>query len=332
MKATIVHASVDPDRISETARAVEAELVPGFLAHDGSRHAYWMAHRPSGRLLVLTVWDTRADLDAAASAEGARRAIVGERTGVRILGIHTMDVVGAHEEQIDRAPSVRWVRATWVRGLGPDQQGQLPALYREAVPDQLRTRGFCASYWLADTTVGAAFGLSFWEGPSEISDSIRSSHRRRRRFESVLGCTVEGVQEYEALGVASVVGADRAVPTWAAAAHGRRPTGAATPLEQLGTSLGRPPGALLAVSGERTDQVVVVLDGQVAVVDPSGLCRLAPGVHFGGARILERRTHAHTVMATTQVRLGVISRSEFADLAQSTPDVASELVEHDVDR
>ncbi|MFN7150160.1 MAG: cyclic nucleotide-binding domain-containing protein [Microthrixaceae bacterium] len=327
MRATLVHASVDPERIPETARAVEAELVPGFLGHPGSRHSYWMAHRRSGRLLVLTVWDTQDHMDAAAASEAARRAIVGERCGVRIMGAHTMEVVGAHEEPIDRAPNVRWVRTTWVSGLGLLQRGGLPALYREAVPDQLRTRGFCASYWLVDSAVGAALGLSFWEGPTEIRDSARSGAHRRRRFEAVLGCTVEGVREYEAIGVASVVTdgpspalSDRPVPTTGAAA-----------LERIGTPLDRPPGALLAVSGEQTDQVVVVLDGQVALIDRADLCRLAPGEHFGGRRILDRRTHAHTVMATSAVRLGVISRSEFTDLADSTPAVARELVEHDAD-
>jgi heme-degrading monooxygenase HmoA len=326
MRATLVHASVDPDRIPETARAVEADLVPGFLAHAGSRHAYWMAHRRSGRLLVLTVWDTQDHLDAATAAEAARRAIVGERCGVRIMGVHTMEVVGAHEEPIDRAPAVRWVRVTWVRGLGRHQQGELPALYREAVPDQLRTRGFCASYWLADTTVGAAVGLSFWEGPTEIRDSTRSSARRRHRLEAVLGCTVEGVREYEAIGVASVV-ADRP----GSAPDRRRGAPGLAVLERLGTPLDRPPGALLAVSGEQTDQVVVVLGGQVAVIDRAEVARLASGQHFGGRRILDRRAHAHTVMATSDVRLGVISRSEFADLADSTPAVASELVERDAD-
>jgi hypothetical protein len=327
MRATLVHASIDPERIPETARAVETELVPGFLAHPGSRHAYWMAHRRSGRLLVLTVWDSLAHLDAATAEEAERRAVVGDRCGVRIMGVHTMEVVGAHEEPIDRAPEVRWVRATWVRGLGRHQQGELPALYREAVPDQLRTRGFCASYWLADTTVGAALGLSFWEGPTEIRDSTRSGARRRRRLEAVLGCTVEGVCEYEAIGVASVVAGD---PTSTVTDHRRR-TSATARLARVGTALERPPGALLAVSGEQTDQVVVVLDGQVALIDRAGLCTLAPGEHFGGRRILGRRAHAHTAMATTGVQLGVISRSEFADLADSTPEVVSELVEHDAD-
>jgi hypothetical protein len=327
MRATLVHASIDPQRIPETARAVESELVPGFLSHAGARHSYWMAHRRSGRLLVLTVWDSQDHLDAATGAEAERRAVVGERCGVRIMGVHTMEVVGAHEESIDRAPKVRWVRATWVRDLGRHQQGELPALYREAVPDQLRTRGFCASYWLADPTVGAALGLSFWEGPVERRDSTRSSIRRRRRFEAVLGCTVEGIGEYEAIGVASVV----AEGPGSAVVDRRRRASGTDALEHIGTALERPPGALLAVSGEQTDQVVVVLDGHVALIDRSDLCTLAPGEHFGGRRILDRRSHAHTVMATTGVHLGVISRSEFADLVDSTPEVASELIEHDAD-
>ncbi len=212
------------------------------------------------------------------------------------------------------APSAPWTSSA-PRGVDrprterPGLSGPTIRATAGVVPrGEVRTRGF-ASYWLADTTVGAAFGLSFWEGPSEISDSIRSSHRRRRRFESVLGCTVEGVQEYEAAGRGirgrCGPGCPNGVQRPASWVPRRRCHSTSSAPRSAG-----PRGALPAVSGERTDQVVVVLDGQVAVVDPSGLCRLAPGVHFGGARILERRTHAHTVMATTQVRLGVISRSE----------------------
>lgn len=324
MKATLVHAAIDPDRIAETARAVEDELAPGFLRHTGSRHAYWMAHRASGQLLVLTVWDNRADLEASSVAEAARRDRVAARAGVRILGVRTMDVIGALEDCIDQAPRVRWVRTTWVGGLGPVQRDELPALFREAVPDQLRTGGFCASYWLADPAAGAAVGLSFWEGPTEIRESERTSRPRRRRFEEVLGCTVDGVTEYEAIGVGSVI-AGRPFRSDAAATCG------ATQLRELGTLITRPPGTLLAVSGESTEQVVVILEGRAALVGRSGLGRLDPGTHFGGHRILARRTHAHTVMATTPVKIGVISRPEFADLAASTPEVARVLVDLDAD-
>ncbi len=55
-------------------------------------------------------------------------------------------------------------------------------------------------------------------------------------------------------------------------------------------------------------------------------------MHFGGHRILDRRGHAHTVMATTPVRVGVISRPEFADLAHDRrPDWLASLVVYDAD-
>lgn len=325
MKAALVHAEMDPSRVAEAARMVERDLVPGFLGHVGARHGYWMVHRPTGNLLILTLWESAEHMGAAASASAARNEVVGTALGVDGSAVYALDVAGAHEERLDQVPRVRWVRATWVEDLHAGQRGELPALFREAVPDQVRLRGFCASYWLVNPVLGSAVGFTFWEGAPDIRDSDDAARRRRRRIEAVLGCRVTGVAELEALGVASLVEQDPAD------FGGVRPLVARTHLSALGTPLSRPPGTLLAVSGEPTDQVVVVADGSVAIVDGADLKPLGAGAHFGGSRIVERRTHEHAVVATTEVEVGVLSRGDFIDLRDSDPDTADELVTGDAD-
>jgi hypothetical protein len=330
VKATLVHAVVEPGRVRDAARAVEEELIPAFLGRPGARHGYWMVHRDSGRLWILNVWDDRDGVEGSWIREGALRAAVAARLGVRVLAVHLLDVAAAHEEPIDRAPTVRWVRATWVSGLRSDRSGELPALFGEVVPDQARTGGFCASYWLVDARSGAGLGLSFWEGPADVRRSRGGSHRRRERLELVLGCRVDGVHELEALGVAAT---GDPPPTAPRPASGPVPGPVA--VEGIGTGLGtpldRPPGTLLAVPGERTDQLVIVEEGSAAIVRAGEVGPLPPGAHVGARRIQQRRSHDHAVMTTSPVRLRVLSRTEFATLGRDRPDVVRHLLDEDAE-
>ncbi len=325
MKAALVHAEIAPRRLPEAVRMVERDLVPGFLGHVGARHGYWMVHRPSGNLLVLTLWESSEHMEVAAADNAARNETAGAVLGISESAVYSLDVAGAHEERLDQAPSVRWVRATWVEGLHTGQHGELPALFREAVPDQMRIRGFCASYWLVNPSLGSAVGFTFWQEAVHVRDSADAARRRRRRIEAVLGCRVSGVAELEAIGVASLVEPVRHD-------HGAaRPLVTRSHLASLGTPITRPPGTLLAVSGTPTDQVVVVADGAAAIVAGDDLQPLVAGSHFGGARITGRRAHEHAVIATTEVEVGVISPGEFTDLKQSDPDAVNELVTGDAD-
>jgi hypothetical protein len=328
MRASLVHTSIDPDRISEAARLAELELVPAFLTKPGARHGYWMGQRSTGRLIVLTLWDDDAHMQAAWNLEHARLEASAKRVGARIGAPRAFDVAGAYEEAIGDAPRVRWVRMTQVSGCRSERRAEIPALFWEVVPTQVRTSGFCASYWLLDPVFNAALGFSFWEEPAQIRDSESSSARRRRRIEAVLGCTVEAVEEFEALCVASTV-----APTPPSTPGRRRADQAASAavLSELGTRLERPPGTVLAVPGETTDQIVILLDGGAAVTKGAEATDLQPGDHFGGRRIRRRGRHDWAMMTTTPSRLSVMSRLEFNTLEHTDPDMALTLVEGDAE-
>jgi hypothetical protein len=199
------------------------------------------------------------------------------------------------------------------------------------VPDQARSRGFCASYWLADPATGSGLGLSMWEGPAELSDSALNSRHRRRRFEDLLGCKVNAVAEYQALGVAQ-----RPVGTVPTGVDGPdRSTDVMRELLQhsdLGTTIECPPGALLAVRGDRTYQVVYLLDGRAAIVHDEEVEPMSSGAHFGAQAAVQPRANGATILATSPVRVHVFSRTEFSAVANRLPTVADELIAHDMDR
>ncbi len=381
MRAKVIHATMDPRRIPMAAEAVRSELGPQFLSHPGARHGYWMADRSTGHLLAVTIWDSDEHLQASAAIDGEQRAVVAGRIGMRVLAVQNLEVFGAQEEPMSSQPQLRWARATWVDGLVPDVRGQLSGLYHEAVPDQARSRGFCASYWLGDLSTRSGLGLSFWEGPAELTDSEMRSRRRRGRFEELLGCTIGAVAEYEALGVAGplrspattgevssrVAAATLSLSRSAGPARRRHAGGGAAtavaPLPQpliaaeadglvaaaepsptmelvqqlsqragLGTTLERPPGALLAVRGDRSCQVIVLLDGRAAVVHHDDVVPALRGSHFGAHTVVEGRASARTVLATSPVRVHVLSRTEFAAVTDYLPSVAQDLLAHDLDR
>ncbi len=62
--------------------------------------------------------------------------------------VRTMDVVGALEHRSGARGSGGCARRGWARWARPNLGRAPGAVPLEAVPDQLRTGGFCASYWL----------------------------------------------------------------------------------------------------------------------------------------------------------------------------------------
>jgi hypothetical protein len=201
MFAKLITANIEPRSVDDAARAVEEELLPAFLAHPGARHGYWMADRTSGEVLAVTCWSDLASLKKVRAKDGAERAQIAERIGLRIRAIVTLEVLASRHSDIVDKSVTRCARATWVRGVSPDLRADLPAIYREIVSAQVRSRGFCASYWLGDHERGNGLALSVWTGLPELRESDSDSKRRRRWFEQTVGCEIDRVREYEAIGV-----------------------------------------------------------------------------------------------------------------------------------
>jgi hypothetical protein len=198
--AKIVQGWIDPNNIDGAAEAVETELIPRFVSQPGAESAYWMADRAKGHVLIMLIWVDDEAVRRSRSADGATRALMAERVGLRVTAVQTMEVVGVHEMAATTSPVSRWARATWVEGVDPDIDVDISALHRDTVPDQMLSEGFCGSYWLSSPGSGNGLALSFWEQPGHLADSGRGSRRRRRKVEEALRCRVNLVSAYEALG------------------------------------------------------------------------------------------------------------------------------------
>ncbi|MDQ2678167.1 MAG: hypothetical protein M3Y51_05440 [Actinomycetota bacterium] len=173
MLAKVVHGTIDPDRVDDAARAVRDELVPSFSAQRGALRGYWTADRLSGQVLIVTIWTDGDALDAARSVDGADRARVADRIGLRIHSVQSMVVLGHggtsdEPDELDVGPVWRWARATWISGT-PEHAASVPGSHRATLPDQARDAGFRGSFWLADESISSGVALSFWDGPTHWS-------------------------------------------------------------------------------------------------------------------------------------------------------------------
>jgi hypothetical protein len=198
--AKIVQGWIDPQQVDGASAAVEHDLIPRFVSQPGAQSAYWMADRDKGRVLIVLMWADDEAVRLSRAQDGATRAQMAERVGLRVEAVQTMEVVGAHEMAATTSAVSRWARATWVEGVKPGLDVDLSALHRDAVPDQMQSAGFCGSYWLANRGSGNGLALSFWEQPGHLESSGRGSRRRRRTVEQALGCRINLIEEYEALG------------------------------------------------------------------------------------------------------------------------------------
>lgn len=216
MLAKLVQGTIDPARVEDAACAVEEDLIPLFLEHPGARQGFWMANRDDGHVLVMTCWSDQAALEAGRSGDGEERTRVAERLGLRITSIRTLDVLGV-EETGSAGPVRRWARATWVDHLPRDLDSTLRAMHREVVAADVQTTGFGASYWLADHETGSGVELSLWNDLAGRHANEPDSRRRRRWFERTVGCHIDHIARFEALGVVAPTTVDLTTGGMAAA-------------------------------------------------------------------------------------------------------------------
>jgi hypothetical protein len=202
MLAKVLDGGIDPTCIEQAARAVNEELIPQFVAHPGAEQAFWMVEPRNGHVLAVTMWSGPDAVAECAAADGAERAAVAERIGLRVRAVTVLPVLGIHlADQSAGGPSVVWGRVTWVEGVRPERRAATEALHDQIVLDQGRSDGFRASFWIGDVDRGEGFALSLWATPADLHGGALASRRRRRRVTRALGCRVGAVHQYRALGV-----------------------------------------------------------------------------------------------------------------------------------
>jgi hypothetical protein len=204
MLAKVVDGGIDPGRIDQAERAVTEELIPLFDAHAGAGPGFWLVEPQNGHVLAITLWSGAEALAEAAAADGAERAAVAERIGLRVRAVTALTVLGSHVGDPDGDPSTTpWARVTWVEGIRVERRADLPALHDGIVADQGRSEGFRSSFWIGDTDRGEGFALSLWAAPADLHSGAIASRRRRRQVTRTLGCRIGAVHQYRALGITS---------------------------------------------------------------------------------------------------------------------------------
>ena len=204
MLAKLVDAAIDPARLDAAVDAVAEELVPAFLECDGAVYGCWAADTRSGRVLTMMLWADAASLRGAAPTEGAMRAAVGDRVGLRLHSVQTLPVLaGAPRTDLGRHQmEPGWLRVTWVDGLSPMLQEQVPERFGSTLADQSATPGFRGSYWLGGEHTSEGCAISLWGAAADLVAGEHASRRRRRRLSRAMGFHVTSVHEYRILGVA----------------------------------------------------------------------------------------------------------------------------------
>jgi CRP-like cAMP-binding protein len=86
-------------------------------------------------------------------------------------------------------------------------------------------------------------------------------------------------------------------------------------------------GRVLARQGQIGREFFVIVDGHAEVERDGKLVNtLGPGDWFGEIALLDAARRAATVTATTDMNLEVLTRTEFADLLETSPDVTRKLL------
>jgi CRP/FNR family cyclic AMP-dependent transcriptional regulator len=86
-------------------------------------------------------------------------------------------------------------------------------------------------------------------------------------------------------------------------------------------------GAVLTRAGERGDEFFLIIDGSARVeLSPDRQAALGPGTFFGEMSLLDGGPRSATVIASTPVRLLVISRRNFAELLKDVPGLTRTLL------
>lgn len=98
-------------------------------------------------------------------------------------------------------------------------------------------------------------------------------------------------------------------------------------LARITTELDAPAGAVLCREGATGADCFVVVDGEAEVtIAGDHVCTIGPGGFFGEMALLDGGPRVATVTASSDMRLLVLSRQEFASLLTRLPSVSRRML------
>ena len=68
MYARVTTGQLHPDKIDEASQIYQASIIPAMKSAKGLKHLFALTDRATGKGLVITIWETEADMKASESS------------------------------------------------------------------------------------------------------------------------------------------------------------------------------------------------------------------------------------------------------------------------
>lgn len=78
MYARVTQFKIDPSRREEAVRITDERIIPGMKQDQGFKHIYVLGDKTTGDGMVVSIWDSQADLDANRTKIGQRFGELGD--------------------------------------------------------------------------------------------------------------------------------------------------------------------------------------------------------------------------------------------------------------
>ena len=98
-------------------------------------------------------------------------------------------------------------------------------------------------------------------------------------------------------------------------------------IAHLATYLEEPEGTVLTAEGESGNEFIIVLEGQVDVLQGGEvIATRGAGDYFGEIALMDHRPRTATIVAKTPVEIEVIGRQEFTGMLAEVPELAGKIM------
>ncbi len=195
MFARVTTGTGSPERIDETVRIYQEQMVPTLRQQQGFQNAIFVADRSSGKGISITLWDSE---EAARAAEAqAQQMRAQARESMQIRETPTVEL---YEVAVADGDGVgAFTRATRVEGT-PDRLEEGIRTFREqTVPTLQGQAGYKGAYLLVDRQSGKAISFSVWESEEAMRQSEQAITQQRTQITQQMGASTPQVEQYEVL-------------------------------------------------------------------------------------------------------------------------------------
>lgn len=203
MDARVTTIWLPPSRLEEAVRFVRDTLVPAMAPQPGCAGIWLFADRPAGRLLSVSLWETRAALAATDFLYQELREQIGRLYGGPPLdapytGRPPEQAVYAVRAAPGRAGAAQVARVTTIRGERDRGEELVRRLAAQIAPVLERMAGYRGLYLLLDDETGTAQSVGLWASAAALAASAAAVGPLRSEAAAALGATdVPSVAVYE---------------------------------------------------------------------------------------------------------------------------------------